>query len=189
MSYSEEEIEKYLNILESYKDTFNNTYLISQDTIPLKTPEKVSCHNCGNTHLTKYNGYSYCNKCFHSIGHILGYNEITESDRCCFHQKSIYKRDYHYQTKIEEINKKCNLKMPSDEKYELVLKLGKIDNKVMKKINEKWKRKRLINITYLIKKMLSEYDNSKAKKIKLNLSEKILNFYNDWYDDFKKIES
>ena len=37
--------------------------------------------------------------------------------------------------------------------------------------------------------MLSEYDNSKAKKIKLNLSEKILNFYNDWYDDFKKIKS
>ena len=36
MTYSEEEfIEKYLNILESYKDT-----LISQDTIPLKTPEK-----------------------------------------------------------------------------------------------------------------------------------------------------
>ena len=34
--------------------------------------------------------------------------------------------------------------------------------------------------------MLSEYDNSKAKKIELNLSEKILNFYNDWYDDFKK---
>ena len=50
-------------------------------------------------------------------------------------------------------------------------------------------KKRLINITYLIKKLLSEYDNSKAKKIKLHLSEKILNFYNDWYDDFKKIES
>ena len=37
--------------------------------------------------------------------------------------------------------------------------------------------------------MLSEYDNSKAKKIELNLSEKILNFYDEWYDDFKKIES
>ena len=86
-----------------------------------------------NTHFIKYNGLSYCNKCFHSIGHILGYNEITESDRCCFHQKSIYKRDYHYQNKIEEINKKCNLKMSSDEKYELLLKLQKIDNKVMKK--------------------------------------------------------
>ena len=79
--------------------------------------------------------------------------------------------------------------MSSDKKYELLLKLQKIDDKVMKKINEKWKRKRLINITYLIKKILSEHDDSKAKKIKLNLSEKILNFYNDWYDDFKKIKS
>ena len=158
MTYSEEEIEKYLNILESYKDAFNNTSLIFQDTIPLKTLEKVSCHNCHNTHFIKYNGYS-----FHSIGHILGYNEITESDRCRFHQKSIYKRDYHYQNKIEEINKKYNLKMSSDEKFALLLKFQKIDNKVMKKINEKWKRKMLINITYLINKMLSEYDNSKAK--------------------------
>ena len=62
--------------------------------------------------------------------------------------------------------------MSSDEKYELLLKLRNIDNTVMKKINEKWKRKRLINITYLIKKLLSESDISKAKKIKLNLSEK-----------------
>ena len=81
------------------------------------------------------------------------------------------------------------MKKSSDEKFELLLKLQKIDEKVMKKINEKWKRKRLINITYLIKKILSEYDNSKAKKIKLNLSEKILNFYDYWYDDFKKIKS
>ena len=28
MSYSEEEIQKYLNILQSYKDTFNSTSLI-----------------------------------------------------------------------------------------------------------------------------------------------------------------
>ena len=57
--------------------------------------------------------------------------------------------------------------MACDEKYELLLKLRKIDNTVMKRTDEKLKRKRLINITYLIKKMLSEYDNSKAKK-KLN---------------------
>ena len=86
MSYLEEEIQKYLNILQSYKDTFTNTYLSSQDTIPLKPPEKVSCHNCDSTHFINYNGYRYCNKGFHSIGHILGYNERTESDRCCFHQ-------------------------------------------------------------------------------------------------------
>ena len=29
----------------------------------------------------------------------------------------------------------------------------------------------------------------KQKKIELQLSEKILNFYDEWYDDFKKIES
>ena len=45
MSYSEEEIQKYLNILQSYKDTFNTTSLIFQDTIPLKTP----CYNCGKS--------------------------------------------------------------------------------------------------------------------------------------------
>ena len=146
----------------------------------------MSCHNCNDTHFINHDGYRYCNKCFHSIGHILGYNEITENDRCCFYQKSIYKRHYHYQNKIEEINKKFDLKMSSNEKYELLLKLRKIDNVVMKKNNEKWKRKRLINITYLIKKFLSEYDTSKANKIELNLSEKILNFYNDWYDDVKE---
>ena len=169
MTYSEEEIQKYLNILHSFNGSYNNT--VFYDTIPLKTPEKVSCYNCGNTHFIEDNGLSYYNKCFHSIGHIRGYNEIKKKDRCCFHQKSIYKREYHYQNKIEEINTKFNLEMSSDEKFELLLKLQKKD-KVMKTINEKWKRKRLINITYLIKRLLSEYDNSKAEKIELNLSEK-----------------
>ena len=257
MTYSEEEIQKYLNILHSFNGNYNNT--VFYDTIRLKKPEKVSCYNCGNTHFIEDDGLSYCNKCFYSIGHILGYNEITEKDRCCPRQKSIYKRDYHYQNKIEEINEKFNLEMTSDEKFDLLLKLQQIDkvmkkinekwkrkrsinitylikrllimnfydewyddfknmnkieeinkkfnlemtsdekfdlllklqeiDKVMKTINEKWKRKRLINITYLIKKILSEYDNSKAKKIKLHLSEKMLNFYDEWYDDFKKIES
>ena len=88
---------------------------------------------------------------------------------------------------------KFDLKMSSDEKYELLKKLRKLDNVVITKINEKFKRKRLIKITYLIKKLLSEYDTHKANKIELNLSEKILNFYNNWYDDvkekFKKMES
>ena len=42
--------------------------------------------------------------------------------------------------------------MPCNEKYESLLKLQKIDH-VIDKINEKWKRKRLINITYLIKRV------------------------------------
>ena len=43
--------------------------------------------------------------------------------------------------------------------YKLGLDLQKID-KVIEKIIEKWKRKRLINITYLIKRILGEYDES-----------------------------
>ena len=96
--------------------------------------------------------------------------------------------EYLYQNKIEEINSKCILEITSDEKFELLLKLQKID-KVLKKINEKWKRKRLMNITYLIKRLLSEYDNSKAEKIELHFSEKMLNFYDDWYDELKKMKS
>ena len=77
--------------------------------------------------------------------------------------------------------------MTCNERYELLLKLQKID-KVMEKINEKWKRKRLINITYLIKRVLSEYDNTRADKIQLHLSEKILKFYDEWYDNFQKTQ-
>ena len=58
----------------------------------------------------------------------------------------------------------------------------------MEKINEKWKRKRLINITYLIKRVLSETDKSKAGKIQLHLSEKIMKFYDEWYDNFQKTQ-
>ena len=46
-----------------------------------------------------------------------------------------------------------------------------------------------MNITYLIKRLLSEYDNSKAEKIELHFSEKMLNFYDDWYDELKKMKS
>ena len=162
MTYSEENIQKYLHILESYKDIFYDITEINEDYFT-NSLKKVSCYNCDNTHFIKDDGLRYCDKCFHSNGHVI-VNEITYKDRCCFRQKNIYKRDCHYQNKIEETNEKYNLEMSSDEKFELLLKLQKIDDKVMKKINEKWKRKRLINITYLIKRLLSDYDNSKAKK-------------------------
>ena len=43
MSYSEEEIEKYLNILQNYKDGLNIISPVKDEHIPPKTPEKVSC--------------------------------------------------------------------------------------------------------------------------------------------------
>ena len=92
MTYSEEEIQKYLHILESYKDIYYDTSLIKEDYFK-KSCRKVSCHICNNTHFINHDVYRYCKKFFHSIGHMLGYNEITENDRCHFYQKSIYKRD------------------------------------------------------------------------------------------------
>ena len=155
---------------------------MKDEHIPPKIPEKASCENCGNTHFFKDKGIRYCNKCFYSVGRVF-VNEVNFRNRCCFKQKSISKRAYHYQNKIDEINEKFNLEMTADEKSELLLKLQKID-KVIEKINEKWKRKRLINISYLNKRVLSEYDKTRADKIQLHLSEKILKFYDEWYDNF-----
>ena len=124
MTYSEEEIEKYLHFLESYKDIFYDISEINEYYFT-NSLKKVSCYNCGNTHFIKDGGLRYCNKCFHSNGRVI-VNEITFKDRCCFRQKFVYKRVYHYQNKIEEINTKCNLEMTSNEKFEFLLKLQKI---------------------------------------------------------------
>ena len=105
MTYSEEEIQKYLNILQNFKDGLNIISPVKDENIPPKLHERVSCENCGNTHFFKDGGYRYCKKCFYSVGHVF-IKEVTFKDRCCFRQKCIYKREYHYQNKIEEINQK-----------------------------------------------------------------------------------
>ena len=186
MTYSEEEIQKYLSILQNFKDGLNVYSSVKDEHIPPETPEHISCEHCGNTHFFEDGGFRYCKKCFYSVGRVF-IKEVTFKDRCCFNQKCIYKREYHYQNKIEEINRKFGLKISSQEKFELLLKLQKIDY-VMEKINEKWKRKRLINISYLIKRVLGEYDKTRADKIQLRLSEKILKFYDEWYDNFQKTQ-
>ena len=66
MSYSEEEIQKYLNILQNENDGLNIIYQVKDVHIPPKTPEKVSCENCGNTHFFKDGGFRFCKKCFSS---------------------------------------------------------------------------------------------------------------------------
>ena len=48
MDYSEEEITQYTNILKNFNDGLN-IYSPIFENIPLKTPEKLSCENCGNT--------------------------------------------------------------------------------------------------------------------------------------------
>ena len=101
MTYSEEEITLYSNILKNLNDGLD-IYTPILENIPLKTPEKVSCENCGNTHFFKDHGFRYCNKCFHSISRVF-IKDFTSRDRCHFQKKSVYKRSYHYQNKLEEI--------------------------------------------------------------------------------------
>ena len=141
--------------------------------IPPKIPQKVSCENCGNTHFFKDHGFRYCNKYFYSVGRVF-IKDFTSKDCHHFQKKTIY-------------SKKYNLDMTPEVYFKLRLDLEKIDNK-LNKINDTYQRKRLINITYLIKKILSEYDKSEADKIQLKLSDKTLKFYDDWYKTYLSIQ-
>ena len=78
-----------------------------------------------------------------------------------------------------DLRPEVHLKLRSD--------LEKID-KALNKINETYERKRLINISYLIKRILGEYDKNEADKIQLKLSDKTLKFYDDWYKTFQTIQ-
>ena len=108
MTNSEEEITQYTNILRNFNDGLDVYTPVLANHIPLKIPEKVSCENCGNTHFFKDQGFRYCNKCFYSVG-LVFIKDFTSKDRCHFQKKSVYKRSYHYQNKLEEISKKYNL--------------------------------------------------------------------------------
>ena len=185
MTYSEEEITQYLNILKNFNEG-KDVYAPVLENIPLKIPEKVSCENCGNTHFFKDQGFRYCNKCFYSVGRVF-IKDFTSKDRCHFQKKSIYKKSYHYQNKLEGISKKYNLDIRPEVHYKLRLDLEKIDN-ALNKINDQYKRKRMINISYLIKRILGEYDKSEADKIKLKLSDKTLKFYDNWYKTYESFQ-
>ena len=43
----------------------------------------------------------------------------------------------------------------------------------------------MINISYVIKKILKKYDKHEAKKIKLNISDDTLDEYEDWFETFQ----
>ena len=93
----------------------------------------------------------------------------------------------HIIIKLEEISKKYDLDLKPEVHYKLRSDLEKIDMK-LKKINDQYKRKRLINITYLIKRILGEYDKSEADKIQLKLSDKTLKFYDNWYKTYESFQ-
>ena len=174
MSYTKEQIDSYLNILEKYK---NN----QPESI-----DKVRCINCREDKFSIYLGQHICDNCGVFNGHVLGYYDIKEKDRFYYKKRSIYNRKYHYEKKVDQISKR--IKLNDDEKCRLYNELINIDNNVMKIQNEKFGRKRMINIFYLIKKILQEIGINKYKLVYLKISPETFNNYEKWWLSYKDLK-
>ena len=63
----------------------------------------------------------------------------------------------------------------------------KIDTYIMEILNKQYFRKRMININYLIKKILEEMGCEKYKNIEVKISPQTLEIYDNWWVSYKKI--
>ena len=83
-----------------------------------------------------------------------------------------------------EITKKYDLDIKLEVYFKLKEDLRNLDIKI-KKLNQKHERKRMINISYIIKKILKKYDKQEAKKIKLNIGDDRKHKYDVWFKNFQ----
>ena len=155
--------------------SYNNTQLES----------KVRCSNCQSDSFVIDSGYNVCDSCGLTNGHVLRYFDLKEYDRFHFRKKSIYQRKYHYEKKVDQVSRRLNL--TDDEKCELYDKLMVIDNHVMEILNKKYCRKRMLNIFYLIKKILQEMDCEKYKLVYLKISPQTMESYEKWWVSYKSL--
>ena len=58
----------------------------------------------------------------------------------------------------------------------------------MEKLNNQYFRKRMININYLIKKLLEEMGSEKYKLIYLKISPQTLEIYDQWWTSYKNLK-
>ena len=176
MTYTEEEIKKYLDILHNYK--------LEREVV--KKGKVASCLGCSNTdNFDIYSGYYICIECGTLKGHVLGFYDLKDYERVHYRKKSVYQRKYHYEKKVNQIFKVINL--TDDEKCELYDRLIKIDNLTMEILNKQYFRKRLININYLTKKLLEEMGCEKYKLIELKISPQTLEIYDKWWTSYKNL--
>ena len=174
MSYSEEEIKKYLDILRSYTKP------------PEETDRKTRCWNCKKSDFEIVSGFKICENCGSQNEAVLGFLDKRDQDRLVFRKKSIYQRKYHYEKKVNQISKR--LKLTEDEKYDLFKKLLEIDNSVLEELNKQFNRKRTINIVFLIKKILKEMGIEKHKLVELNIGDQTLENYENWWGSYKSLK-
>ena len=177
MTYTEEEIKKYLDILHNYTCKSEEEF-----------SGKSKCSNCPNTEFfTIDSGYKICDECGTANGYVLGLFDVKDYDRLYYRKKSIYHRKYHYEKKVNQISKRINL--TDEQKCELYDKRMKIDNYVMEILNKKYFRKRMISISYLIKKLLEEMGCEKYKLIYLKISPQTLEIYEKWWLSYKDLNN
>ena len=156
MSYTEEEIKKYLDILHNYK--------VEREVVPTLS----KCCNCpNNKFFTIDSGYKVCNECGTTNGHVLGFYDVKDYDRLHYRKKSVYHRKYHYEKKVNQISKIINL--TDEQKCELYDRLIKINNYIMEILNKQYLRKRMININYLVKKIWRRWGVKSINLLNLRL--------------------
>ena len=125
MSYTEDQIKKYLEILLNYTKK------------PVEEVRRSKCWNCQNSEcFTIDSGYKICDYCGAAFRYVLGFYDVKDYDRLHFRKKSIYQRKYHYEKKVNQVSKRINL--TDEQKYELYNKLMNIDNHIMEILNKQF---------------------------------------------------
>ena len=177
--YSEGEIKKYLDILHNYTKNEPKMQSPTAGGFWGEALPPPPCSNCENSeNFAIYQGYKICEECGSTNGHVLGYFNSKEYDRLYFRKKSIYQRKYYYEKKIKQIPN-----LSGEEKDELYRKLMEIDKGVMKQVNKDFKRKRMINIFYIINKFLEEMG---LNTIHINISSQTRDYYDRWWQSYLK---
>ena len=169
MSFTQQQIEQYINILQKYSKP--------------KPKEKPECD-----HQLKdcKPGFLICKLCASLIQKIEHKSYYNDFQRCHFKKKSVCDRRYHFENKINYLIKKFDLDFDSETLNKLYKILNEINEKEMlKKINKEFNRKRLINVNFLIKKILEIINPNLADKIKINNSPNTLELYNSWWDKIR----
>ena len=150
-----------------YPEKHESLSKFQNEDLPRKS-NNVSCKYCNCENFFIKSGCYHCTNCFVSLGHVLGYYYQYEYELFYFRKKSIYQRKCHYQNKIKEVIKKFKLVLSGDEQYQLYKKLVEINDDQISKLNEKFGRKILINIYYLIKVLINN-DFLKHKQANINV--------------------
>ena len=171
MSFSQQEIEQYTNILKKYSE-----------------PKPKS--ECEHQLEDCQPGFLVCILCGSLIQKIEHTSSCNDYQRCYFKKKSVYDRKYHFENKINSLIKKFDLDFDSKILDKLYKILGKINNKeILKKLNSEFKRKRLIGVNFLIKKILEIINPNLAEKIEINISYDTLELYNKYWERIKSFVS